>query len=192
VIDGRLPRDMALLDALDRLPRRTIRRRVWRTVRKSRDPLEASRSRGRWGHDGMETLYTSHEELGSVAEIYSLLSLQPVFPSKLKWLTYEAQAEFEGVALLPTLAELADLGVDADRYHLREYGRTQEIADAALFLGFTGLVVPSARWECTNLVVFPENMEPGQLTLVGSARPVDWAETRERIRAQRRIRSGGS
>jgi hypothetical protein len=46
----------------------------------------------------METLYTSHEEHGSVAEIHSLLSLQPVFPSKLQWLTYEIQAELEDVA----------------------------------------------------------------------------------------------
>jgi RES domain len=137
----------------------------------------------------METLYTSHEEQGSVAEIHSLLSLQPVFPSKLQWLTYEVQAEFDGVVSLPTLPELAELGVGVDRYHLREYGRTQEIADAALFLGFTGLVVPSARWDCTNLVVFPEKIEPGQLTLAGSPSPVDWEKWRERLRAHTRARS---
>jgi hypothetical protein len=68
----------------------------------------------------METLYTSHEEHGSVAEIHSLLSLQPVFPSKLQWLTYEIQAELEDVASLPTLPELAELGVDKERYRLRE------------------------------------------------------------------------
>jgi hypothetical protein len=134
----------------------------------------------------METLYASHEEQGSLAEIYSLLSLQPVFPSKLEWLTHEVLAEFDGVALLPTLPELAELGVDVAKYHLREYGRTQEIADAALFLGFTGLVVPSARWHCANLVVFPEKIDPGQLTLVGSARPVDWAKWRKLLRVHTR------
>jgi RES domain-containing protein len=181
---------MALLDALDRLPRSAIRQCVWRTVREGRDPLEGSKSRGRWGHDGMETLYTSHEEHGSVAEIHSLLSLQPVFPSKLQWLTYEIQAELEDVASLPTLPELAELGVDKERYRLREYGRCQEIADAALFLGFSGLIVPSARWECTNLVVLTEKTEPGQLTLVGSPKSVDWSRWREQLRAATRTRSG--
>jgi len=66
------------------------------------------------------------------------------------------------------------IGVDIDKYRSREYGRTQEIADAALFLGFSALVVPSARWECPNLVVFTEKIEPGQLTLVGSPNLVDW------------------
>jgi len=74
---------------------------------------------------------------------------------------------------------LAGLGVDIDRYRSREYGRTQEIADAALFLGFSGLVVPSARWDCPNLVVFTEKIEPGQLTLVGSPNRVDWDVWRE-------------
>ena len=178
---------MALLDVLDALPRSAVRQRVWRTVREGRDPLEGRKSRGRWGHDGMETLYTSYEEQGSVAEIHALLSLQPVFPSKVQWSTHEVQAELENVASL-TLRELAELGVEIEKYRSREYERTQEIADAALFLGFSGLIVPSARWECPNLVVFTEKIEPGQLTLVGSPNRVDWEEWREQVR-RTRIRS---
>jgi RES domain len=184
VVNGHKPRDIALLDALDKLPRLIIQQRVWRTVRDGRDPLEGSKSRGRWGHDAMETLYTSHVKEGSVAEIYSLLSAQPVFPSKPKWLTYEIKAELECVASLPTLPELAELGVDLDRYHLREYDRTQEIADAALFLGFTGMIVPSARWDCANLVIFTEKVDPDQLTLEGAPGPVDWDRWRSRIRSR--------
>jgi RES domain len=184
VVDGHTPRDIVLLDALDKLPRLVIQQRVWRTVRDGRDPLEGSKSRGRWGHDGIETLYASSVKDGSVAEIYSLLSVQPVFPSKPKWLTYELEAELEGVASLPTLSELADLGVDLDKYHLREYGRTQEIADAALFLGFAGMIVPSARWDCSNLVVFTERIDPGQLALEGPPSPVDWNEWRRRTRSR--------
>jgi RES domain-containing protein len=148
-------------------------------VKDGRDPLEGGRSRGRWGHDGMETLYTSHEEDGSVAEIHSLLSAQPVFPSKLRWLTYQVEVELEEVLSLPTLPELATLGVDTARYQTREYDRTQAIADAALFLGFAGLVVPSARWACTNLVVFTEKTGQGQLTIIGIPKLVDWTVWRE-------------
>jgi hypothetical protein len=126
VVDEPKPRDIDLLDALDRLPRTTIRSHVWRTVKDGRDPLEGGRSRGRWGHDGIETLYTSHDEGGSVAEIYSLLSSQPVFPSKLRWLTSELEVELDEILSLPTLPELAALGVDTARYQAREYSRTQE------------------------------------------------------------------
>jgi hypothetical protein len=132
----------------------------------------------------METLYTSHVKEGSVAEIYSLLSAQPVFPSKPKWLTYEIKAELECVASLPTLPELVELGVDLDRYHLREYDRTQEIADAAVFLGFTGMIVPSARWNCSNLIVFTEKTEPDHLVVEGAPTLVDWHEWRSRTRSR--------
>jgi hypothetical protein len=130
----------------------------------------------------METLYTAFEADGSIAEIYSLLSLQPVFPSKVQWLTYEVQAELDGVCSLPALPELAALGVDIDRYRQREYGRTQEIADAALFLGFSGLIVPSARWDCANFVAFPERLGPEHLVLVGSPDAVDWDKWRAKVR----------
>ena len=96
------------------------------------------------------------------------------------------------MAALPTFRELAERGVDIDKYRSREYGRTQEIADAALFLGFSALVVPSARWECPNLVVFTEKIEPGQLTLVGSPNLVDWEEWREQLRRITRARSEGA
>ena len=68
----------------------------------------------------------------------------------------------------------------------------REIADAALFLGFSGLVAPSARWVCPNLVVFTEKIEPGQLTLVGSPNRVDWEAWREQLRRNTRARSEGA
>jgi hypothetical protein len=54
------------------------------------------------------------------------------------------------------------------------------LPDAALFLGFKGLVVPSARWGCTNLVVFTEKTDPEQLTVIGVPKLVDWTTWRER------------
>jgi hypothetical protein len=133
----------------------------------------------------METWYASHDEDGAVAEIHSMLSAQPVFPSKVRWLTHELEVELDDVMSLPTLSKLAALGVDIARYQAREYARTQDIADAALFLGFKGLVVPSARWECTNLVAFTERADPGQLAVIGAPKLVDWTAWRERRAAVR-------
>ncbi|HKH35243.1 MAG TPA: RES domain-containing protein [Beijerinckiaceae bacterium] len=60
---------------------------------------------------------------------------------------------------LPTLSKL---GVDA-RYADRDYRRTQEVADAAFFLGFDGLIAPSARWACLNLVLFTDRIPPDRI-----------------------------
>jgi RES domain len=73
---------------------------------------------------------------------------------------------------LPTLARL---GADTEHYAQRDYSRTQLIAEAAFFLGFDGLIAPSARWRCLNLVLFTERLAPDQIAIESSeAAPIDW------------------
>ena len=54
--------------------------------------------------------------------------------------------------------QLNELGVGRADYQGRDYSRTQEISDALNFLGCEGLIVPSARYDCKNLVVFMQNL----------------------------------
>ena len=83
---------------------------------------------------------------------------------------------------LPTLARL---GVDIDRYHDREYAKTQDIADAAYFLGFDGLFVPSARWPCSNAVLFTDRIEPAALSVDATEpEPIDWRAWRRGTRTK--------
>ena len=42
------------------------------------------------------------------------------------------------------------------RYGERDYAQTQKIGAALAFLGFDGLIAPSARWDCENLMIFTE------------------------------------
>ena len=84
---------------------------------------------------------------------------------------------------LADLATLAKLGVDAARYPDRDYRRTQEIADAAFFLGFEGLIAPSARWTCLNLILFTDRVPPDQIQVVEAPEaPVGWEDWRKRAR----------
>jgi hypothetical protein len=84
---------------------------------------------------------------------------------------------------LADLATLAKLGVDAARYTSRDYGRTQEIADAAFFLDFDGLVAPSARWTCLNLILFTDRIPPDQVEVAETLEsPVSWESWRKRLR----------
>ncbi len=76
------------------------------------------------------------------------------------------------------VAALATLGVDAARWQGRDYATTQPIADAAQFLGFDGLLVPSARWPGQNMVIFTERLAAGAITPTGRSggQPVRWED----------------
>lgn len=113
----------------------------------------------------------------------ALLALQPVFPSKDRWFLHKVQVSVTSTLRLTDLAALGALGVDVGRYAEREYGRTQEMADAAYVLGLDGLVVLSARWTCSNLVLFTDRIAPEQIEIVGREELVAWDEWR---RTQRR------
>jgi RES domain-containing protein len=175
---------LKLLDAVDAHPRRRYEGRLWRLAREGRDPLQGGRSASRWCNGSFDVLYTSLEREGAIAEIYALLSLQPVFPSKIAFRAHRLTVSVRQCLHLADLSKLASLGVDTAHYQDREYAKTQEIADAAYFLGFEGLIVPSARWRCTNAVLFTDRIEPARLALdVTEPGPVDWEGWRRRSRS---------
>jgi hypothetical protein len=80
---------------------------------------------------------------------------------------------------LADLQTLAKLGVDTERYRERDYSKTQGIADAAYFLGFDGLIAPSARWECLNAMLFTDRIPPDAIVVVETEKqPIDWGAWR--------------
>lgn len=183
VEDGRRAREIGLLDAVDAFRREALDAEVWRLVRAGRDPLPGCPSRSRWCNGSFDVLYTSFERDGAIAEIHALLSLQPVFPSKDRWFANRLKVTATQTLRLADLPTLARLGVDAARYTERDYRRTQEIADAAFFLGFDGLVAPSARWTCLNLILFTDRIPPDQIQVAEEPEvPVSWEEWRKRGR----------
>lgn len=181
--DLRKARDLHLLDTIDASARESFDGRVWRVVREGRDPVVGSPSQGRWGNGRFDVLYTSLERDGAVAEIHALLSSQPVFPSKPRWNCFELKVKSPKTLRIADLATLQKLGVDTGSYRERRYERTQMIADAAYFLDFDGLIVPSARWDCLNLVLFTSRLRPDDIELVRpDGDPVDWQKHKKRMR----------
>lgn len=163
--DPRKARDHSLLDLVDSFEREVFSQSVWRVVRENRDPLQGGRSPSRWCIGAFDVVYTSLERDGALAEVYELLSSQPVWPSKIKTIVHRIAVHAPKILRLPDLDTLESLGVDIAKYREREYSRTQEIADAAYFLGFSGLIVPNARWQCCNLVVFTERVPPADIQI---------------------------
>ena len=182
-VPPRPARDLQLLDEIDAFRREPLAAEVWRVVRDGRDPALAAASTSRWCDGTFDVLCTSLERDGAIAEIHALLSLQPVFPSKVQWFAHKLRISAAQTLRLADLPTLARLGVDVEHYAGRDYCRAQPIAEAAYFLGFDGLIAPSARWSCLNLVLFTERLAPSQIEAAGrDEQPIAWDAWRKRTR----------
>lgn len=171
-------RDLKLLDTLDALDRTSIDENVWRVVRKSRDPLQGHPSGARWDPGVFDVIYTSFEQDGAISEMYFHLSRQPVFPSKVRFILYEIAVTTRSTLKFADLRELEPLGVEAEKYNNILYTQTQVIGDAAHFLGFDGIIAPSARWSCLNLTIFTDQLNPVNLD-VKKSELISWNKWRE-------------
>lgn len=169
----RRARDLALLDQIDAHTGIAFSGDVWRIVRADRDPLQGYPAGGRWDPATFDVLYTALARDGALAEIYFHLSQQPVFPSKMQSVLHRLRVRTRRTLRIADLAALETLGVSRERYASMAYERCQEIGDAAQFLGFDGILAPSARWQCQNLVLFLDRVNPEDLERIESD-PVDW------------------
>jgi len=175
-------RDHRLIDALEPLPAVSFAGTLWRVVRDGRAPCQCSGSGGRWDDTTFEVLYTARERDGAIAEMWFHLKRgQPVFPSKVRYRLHELHVELDGALDLSDPVALTDLGVDMNHFgqlsyneRVMEYPRTQAIAEVAHFLDFTGLLVPSARWNCANVVIFCDHILPDALETVKDHGVIDW------------------
>lgn len=145
-----------LLDQLSAYPTETFRGYVFRATRLRLDPLAASTSGGRWSRrDQAPVLYTSLESEGALAEISFHWSQFTPLPSK-PVVVHCIQVATERTLRLKR-CDLAELGVDMDQLPSLDYAKCQTIGAAVGFLECDGLIVPSARWKCDNLVLFTDN-----------------------------------
>lgn len=173
--------DRAILDALEGLEPETFSGEVWRVTAEGRDPLRGSTAEGRWSPPGeFEVLYTSLERDGALHEIAYRLSLEPVWPSRVRHEIHRIRATTGRTLRFANVDALAPLGVDVRRYASFDYTATQAIAAGAQFLEFDSLIVPSARSPALHMVVFLENvLAPDALVLMESG-AVDWGAWRGR------------
>ena len=123
---------------------------------------------------GFEVLYTSVERSGALAEIGFRLSLEPIWPSRLEHEIHEISARTERTLHIVDTESLRPLGVDIDNYGNFNYAKTQAVAAAAHFLEFDGLLVPSARAPCKNLVLFLDRLTPNSSIEVRETSAIDW------------------
>ena len=173
-MDRRRPHDDRLLDLVGAIEGLPFDDAMWRVVRTGRDVLDGSRGSGRWNTSEMSVLYGAAERDGAIAEINFHLNIgQSVFPSKIRHDVLELAVKTRQTLVLADMEQLKRLGVDDARYRDLLYNRTQEIGAAAAFLGFDGLIVPSARWNCRNIILFLDAINLDEIRTV-LVQPIDW------------------
>src|ERR1700691_1883681 len=164
---ARTPRDPVLVDLVDACAREAFSGLTWRIAHHDRDPVQGFAVRGRFDSGVFEVVYKSLAPGGADGEV--------VFHSKLVSVLYRIAARAGKTLQLVDMTALERLGVERNRYQEILYTRTQEIGDAAYFLGFDGILAPSARWACLNLVLFTERLTPDDLR-IEDQEVVDWEE----------------
>ncbi len=171
--------DDRLLDLIGAIDAQIYDGTMWRVVREGRDVVDGSRGSGRWNTSEMSVLYGAAVPDGAIAEIHFHLNRgQSVFPSRMRHNLHELTVKAQQTLVLADMAQLKQLGVEDSRYRELLYTRTQEISAAAAFLGFDGLIVPSARWDCQNIVLFLEAIDLEDVRTI-SSKPVDWTQWRK-------------
>ena len=175
-------RDNALIDAIENIAPIEFSGTVWRVVRAGRDPTRCSSSGGRWDDGSFDVLYTSMERQGALAEMrFHLMRGQPVIPSLVSYKLYELVLNLGRALKLLDLTALASVGLDVARFgqlaynekHV-EYPRSQDIGEVAHFLDYAGLVVPSARHDCLNVVAFCDRLLPTAISVRADHGVIDW------------------
>jgi RES domain-containing protein len=185
---GRRVRDSRLLDAIEGLPVESYEGVAWRVVGDGRDPLQCSAAGGRWDDRSFEVLYTSMAADGAMAEMYFHLSRgQPVMPSLREYRLFELEVRLDECVRVASLEELGALGLATGAFgklsyaeREKEYPRTQDIAEAAHFHDRRGMIVPSARREHPNLLVFCERAGPDAVTVARDHGLVSWADWKKK------------
>lgn len=166
--------DPELLEQLGALPKETFDGEAFRGTRQGLDPLASSYSGGRWmRRDGAGVLYTSLAREGALAEIsfhWGQLTPRPTKPVMLHRLRVAAHRTLKLVR-----ADLETLGVPESAYRGVNMPRTQQIGAAVEFLGCDGLIAPCARWNCDNLILFPDRMGVDAKLEIVQSEAVDWA-----------------
>lgn len=175
-------RDKDLLDALEKLDQTPYSGSIWRSVRAGRDPVECASAGGRWDDGSFDVLYTSTSREGAIEERrFHLFRGQPIPPSKVQYELHELQIQLYNVIGFADLEALIAVGMDVSRFGTlsyidrgSEYPRSQEIAEACSFLGADGIIVPGARHESPNAVVFCEQEPAPVVEPVKNHGIIDW------------------
>lgn len=145
--------DPELLDAIERLGSESLDAvTVWRHMFNDNAP-ELSNTRGaRWNPAGLGAIYTSELRDTAIAEGQHVIDSQPLRP-KARRFVYQLRVS-AAKALRIGYEDLAAVGLDRSDLESSDFSSCQRVGAHAAFLGYDALIVPSARADGSNVVIF--------------------------------------
>ena len=132
---------------------------AWRAVVGSRSAFTPNSRGARWNPPGVDTLYCALSPAGAEVELKSMLARQPV-PITKEIRVAALEVRIEQVLDLRGERCLESAGIETGDLIDENWGRVQPIGAAAAWLGAGAILVPSARHNDGNLVVFVSELGP--------------------------------
>ena len=157
---SRRPYDPTLLDVIEDAVVVEWSGQVYRQVFQGTDVLRANVRGGRWNPPEVEAIYCSLQRRTAAAEVDHLIARQPV-PIRTPRVTHKLAVRLTNVADLRALAVLGRCGLTSAQLMAEDLSVPQHVGGASHWLRCAGILIPSARYAGDNLVVFVNNLAPG-------------------------------
>ena len=146
--------DDGIVEKLEVMPSMAWSGEVFRHMFGDNRPDRENVRGARWNPPGVAAIYTSLDKSSALAEAEYYINLQPLRP-KAKRLVYQLKVSLASVLDLSTWSDLSKFGINQEAFGTPEYDETQHLGGAVAWLKHDGLLVPSARSQGTNLIIFP-------------------------------------
>jgi len=143
-----------LLDAVSTLAAATWEGVVFRHTFASIPPERENQLGARWNPAEVPAIYCSLERETAIAEVNFHISLQPFRPTAERRV-HRIEVRVPAVVDLTNWENLERLGISRPSFADIEPPRCKEVGGAIAFLGHGGILVPSARRDGVNLVIYP-------------------------------------
>ena len=150
--------DRALLEKLDRFLARPWPGEVFRHMFGDYPPERENQKGARWNPPETPAIYTSLTRDVALAEADFQISLQPVRP-RAKRTIYTIDIVLASVIDLSDRSLLPELGITEEDLGSLDHQACQQVGGAIAWLGNDGVLVPSARADGVNLVIFPNQQK---------------------------------
>lgn len=166
-----------LIEAVDGIPRSSLSAKIIRHVAPGYLPLSGEGARihgGRWNPpESFATLYTAFDRPTMIAELERAARRQGIAAADLLPRDEVIYAvELQRVIDLVNPGHLRTVGLDGARLASRDWRLCQAIGDAAHYVGFEGILSPSATGTGNTLAIFLDRLVRGSTLNVVSVLPL--------------------
>lgn len=148
-----------LLDALQNSPAGPLETTAWRHMFGRRSPDQENTGGARWNPPSVAAIYLSRTRSGAIAEGDHAIAVQPLRP-RARRILYPIELTLANVIDLTDPDQLASIGLTDNDLAADDHSACREVGAAINWLEHDGLLVPSARSDAHNLVIYPAHRLP--------------------------------